>query len=158
MNVEALVPESRQSLQPPLPDPLGGDGHVGSPQRVVLGYPGIQPELRAGLETDGPSPAAAPAQLGVPPPQGGPIDELHRLRAAEHERGPDDLTGQGDPPGFGTKLFDVEKRSRGAQPQEAAARYGAHNGSTSERWRSRHRCPSGGAGFTRSVHPNSESN
>ena len=70
MNVEALVPESRQSLQPPLPDPLGGDGHVGSPQGVVPGYPGIQPELGAGLEADGPSPAAAPGQLGVPPPQG----------------------------------------------------------------------------------------
>ena len=160
VHVEAVAPESEpgQCLYPPSPDPLGRCGHVDPPHGVVPRYPCVQPELRPGLEIDGPSPTAATGKVHVPPAQGVPIDQLRRLRAAEHQRGPGHRTRQRDPPWLGAELLDVEGGWRRGQPQEAAARYGAHNGSTSERWRSRHRCPSGGAGFTRSVHPNSESN
>ena len=43
---------------------------------------------------------------------------------------------------------DEDGDEGGAKPQEAAARYGSHSGSTSERCRNRQRCPSGGAGLT----------
>ena len=105
-----------------------------------------------------PRPAAGPAP--APLPHRDAAHELPRLGAAQHQGRAGHVAGDGHPPRLGTEPLDVEGRrggrGRGRQPQEAAARYGSHNGSTSARWRSRQRWPSGGAGFTRSVQPSSE--
>ena len=73
------------------------------------------------------------------------------------------VTGDRQAPWLGAELLDVEeeKTKKTEEPEEgnrqdAVARYGSHNGSTSDRCRSRQRCPSGGAGFTFIVQPSSD--
>ena len=112
----------------------------------------------AGSRYTAPPPPRRRARFTERSPQRLGIHQLRPLRAAEHQRRLLHLAGDGHAPRFGAELLDVEERLRRGQPQEAAARYGSHKGSTSDRWRSRHRWPSGGAGFTRSVQPSSESN
>ena len=160
VHVEAVLPDAGQRRRPPCPDPFGRDGHVQHPERVVPRYPGVEPELLPRPEEDGSSPAPPPGQLHAPLPH---RDAARRAPSAGCCPAPGSggtRRGRRPPaaPRHGTARRRREKGWEGAgrQPQEAAARYGSHNGSTSARWRSRQRCPSGGAGLTRSVQPSSE--
>ena len=111
VDVEAVLPRTRQCLHPPGADPLGGGGHVGQPERVVPGHPDIDPQLFARPEIDGPSPAAPASQLHLPLPQGGDVDELRGLGAAEHQRRPRPRHGR--PPGAVTRCGTARRRRRG---------------------------------------------
>ena len=127
-------------------------------RRVVARDPDVEPELRARCEVDRSSPAAPPGQL-----------RRRFLAAAWHPRAPSPgccrapVSGPSPHGRRQTALARVRncstsKRDSGeGKPQDAAARYGSHNGSTSDRCRNRQRCPSGGAGLTLIVQPSSES-
>ena len=110
----------------------------------------------SGTEKDGPSPTAPARQFHVSLSKDPARHELGRLRAPEHEGRPVDLAPHHDATRLRPEGLDVEEGLRRGQPQDAAARYGSHRGSTSDRWRSRHRWPFGGAGLMRNVHPSSD--
>ena len=159
VDVEAGLPLPGQGVHPPGADPLGGGGDIGHPQGVVPRDPGVQPELAGRLEIRPllPRPAAGPSRRRAGAARAGSTSSVGCVLPSTSV-GRVTSRASGQPTGLGTELLDLEERLRRGQPQEAAARYGSHSGSTSERWRSRHRCPSGGAGLTRSVQPSSESN
>ena len=166
----ATQAEGVERAVPPCADPLPRHRHICLPQRIVAGNPRLYPEVIAGAQQDRAPTAPAPddghASFGRPRR----VDHLGALRAPEHHRRLLHLAGHRMPVGQRPELLHVEQRMgvtegirvrmkprRHRVPgQEAAARYGSHKGSTSERCRRRHKYPSGGAGFTRKVQPNSE--
>ena len=134
VHLEAVPAEAGQRLRPPRPDPLGRGRHVGDPQRVVARDPGVEPQLLARREEHRASPAAPPGQFDAPRPQPCGVDELRRLRAAEHQRRDRHRHGRRRSARVLVRNCSTSKRDSGeGKPQDAAARYGSHNGSTSDR-------------------------
>ncbi len=133
VRVESVLSQAAQCVRPPRADPFRCDRDVEQPQRIVPRYPGVQPELTGRLEIHSAAAATTPSQFDRASLQRERIRQLLPLRAAEHQGRPLHLTGQRQAPWFGAELLDVEERRERGQPQEAAARYGSHNGSTSDR-------------------------
>ncbi len=145
--------ERAQRSGPPGTDPGSGIRHIGIPQRVVARDPDIDPEVVARSEQHRSPTAAPPDHLcarRLRPPRADDVRWL--LSAPEHDSRSRERSGHGvaalQPP----ELLYIEGvwierawngrgagRGQRAQGQEAAARYGSHRGSTSERCRSRHR-------------------
>ena len=113
VDLEASLPSAGQRVHPPRPDPLGGDGHIGQPQRVVPRDPDVEPELLARPQIHGPSPAPPALQLHLALPEGGDVDQFRRLGAAQHTCRPCDLAGDRQPRWLVPELLDVEEGGRG---------------------------------------------
>ena len=122
----------------------------GSRRRATAGRPAARDTRPRLPRAGGPAPPPAPAWR-----------RRRRPRSAGCCRAPASavhLTDDGQSLRLGSELLDVEdgtgKPATLRTPQRDTA---PTTGSTSDRWRSRQRCPSGGAGFTLIVQPSSES-
>ena len=160
MDVEAVLPERRPAPPSTTPRPIRPRRtrraiHSGSSRGIQASSHSCSP----GPRYDRPSPAAPPGQLHVRAParRRRPTSSVGWVLPEHQGRA---VPPHGRPPAAAARLGTARRRRarrREGKPQDAAARYGSHNGSTSDRCRNRQRCPSGGAGFTLSVQPSSES-
>ncbi len=150
-----LRPEGSERSQPPGAHPCCSCPDIFLPQRVGPGNPSLHPKMIAGLEEDGTPSPAAPNHFRARFGHLLHIEDVEALGAPENQGRVIDLSNHGMACGESPEWRDIEQR-RGARMrirspgreirhppavpqrpgrlrQEAAARYGSHNGSTSER-------------------------